>query len=86
MDFLSFFLSLSFEFPDPKDQSVNNPHRLVEREVVLALYNQAKPNNSYSNVSETVRNWFEVEAKRQGWTSVQFVNQAAVLVATVTLG
>lgn len=79
-------MSRLYEFPDPKDQSVNNSHRLVERDVVLALYNQANPKNSYSNVSETVRNWFEAEAKRQGWTSVQFVDQAAVLVATVTLG
>lgn len=75
-----------YEFPDPKDQSVNNPHRLVEREVVLALYNQANPGNTYANVAEAVRNWFEAEARRQGWTSVTFVDQAAVLVATVTLG
>ena len=75
-----------YEFPDPKDQSVNKPHCLVERDVVLALYNQANPSNNYSNVSETVRKWFEDEAKRRGWTSVQFVDQAAVLVATVTLG
>lgn len=74
-----------YEFPDPKDQSVNNPHRLVERDVVLALYNQANPTSTYANVSEAVRNWFETEAVRQGWTSVQFVDQTAVLVATVKL-
>ncbi|WP_145963951.1 hypothetical protein [Chromobacterium phragmitis] len=75
-----------YEFPDPKDQSVNNPHRLVEREAVLALFNQANPENTYTNVSETVRSWFEAEAKKYKWTSVTFVDQAAVLVATVTLG
>ena len=74
-----------YEFPDPKDQSVNNPHRLVERDVVLALYNQANPTSTYTNASEAVRNWFQAEAVRQGWTSVQFVDQAAVLVATVKL-
>jgi len=26
-----------FDFPDPNDRSVNNPHQLVERDVVLAL-------------------------------------------------
>ena len=75
-----------YEFPDPKDQSVNNPHRLVEREVVLALYNQENSGKTYTNVSETVRAWFEAEAKKHGWTSVTFVDQAAVLVATVKLG
>lgn len=73
-----------YEFPDPKDQSVNNPHRLVERDVVLALYNQAN-NSGSKNVSESVRSWFEKEAKKLSWISVQFVDQAAVLIATVKL-
>jgi hypothetical protein len=75
-----------YEFPDPNDRSVNNPHQLAEREVILALYNQANAANPYTNLSEAVRNWFETAAKAQGWASVQFVDQAAVLTATVKLG
>ena len=75
-----------FDFPDPNDRSVNNPHQLVERDVVLALYNQANPANPYTLPSEGVRTWFEAAAKARGWTSVQFIDQAAVLTATVSLG
>ena len=74
-----------FDFPDPNDRSVNNPHQLVERDVVLALYNQANPANPYTLLSEGIRTWFEAAAKARGWTSVQFIDQAAVLTATVSL-
>mgnify|MGYP000952661188 CR=1 FL=1 len=74
-----------YDFPDPNDRSVNNPHVLVERDAVLGLYNQANPGNTYTNLAEAVRTWFVAEARRIGWTSVQFVDQAAVLVATVQL-
>ena len=74
-----------YEFPDPKDRSVNDPHELVERERVLGLYNQANPNEQARNFSEKVRTWFEAEAARNGWHSVQFVGDAAVLEARVEL-
>lgn len=75
-----------YEFPDPRDRSVNNPHCLIEREVALGLYNQANSQNAYSNFAEGVRRWLEAEALNRGWTSVQFVDQAVVLTATVRLG
>jgi len=74
-----------YDFPDPKDRSVNNPHQLVERDVVLALHNQANPSTTYTNVAESVRDWFESHAKSKGWTSVQFVDQTAIMTATVQL-
>ena len=74
-----------YEFPDPKDRSVNNPHVLIERDAILGLYNQANPSNTYANLAEAVRDWFEAEAKRAGWVSVQFVDQAAVLTANIAL-
>ncbi|WP_146092822.1 hypothetical protein [Xanthomonas arboricola] len=74
-----------YEFPSPKDRSVNNPHELIERDAVLGLYNQANPANQYKVLSEAVRDWFTNESITKGWTSVQFVDQAAVLTATVNI-
>lgn len=74
------------EFPDPNDRSVNNPHVIVERNAMLGLYNQANPAKLASNVSETVRNWFEQEAGSKGWSNVVFPNpNTAVLEAKVTI-
>ncbi|WP_156500052.1 hypothetical protein [Ectothiorhodospira sp. BSL-9] len=75
-----------FEFPDPNDRSVNNPHVIVERNAILGLYNQANPSNQASNVSESVRKWFEQEAMARGWAKVMFPNQnTAVLEANVAV-
>lgn len=74
-----------YEFPDPNDRSVNEPSTIAERDAVLGLYNQANPGNSYQAVSDTVRQWFKEAAKKNGWTSVEFIDQKAVLTATVIL-
>lgn len=75
-----------YEFPDPNDRSVNNPHVIVERDAILGLYNQANSTKPASNVSETVRNWFEQEAKIRGWSNVMFPNpNTAVLEAKVSV-
>lgn len=75
-----------FEFPDPNDRSVNSPHVIVERNAILGLFNQANPSNPASNVSETVRKWFEQEALARGWTRVMFPNpNTAVLEANVSI-
>lgn len=78
------------EFPDPKDRSVNWSSVLVEPKDILALYNQANPNEQYENYAEAVRSWFESEAKNRGWSEVDFIGgpgdlRNAVLKANVRL-
>lgn len=75
-----------FGFPDPKDRSVNRPHALVERPVVIALFNRYNEENEHVKMCKAVKDWFVAEARRQGWKSVKFVDGAAVLTALVKLG
>lgn len=74
-----------YEFPDPKDRSVNNPQVLVESSAMLGLYNQANP-VQYGYVAQAVRSWFETEVRKAGWTFVSFVEPSAVLGVEVHLG
>ena len=74
------------EFPDPNDRSPSNPHVLIERDALINLYNQANPDKPAKNVSESVRDWFDKEAKARGWSNVMFPTQnTAVLEANVVL-
>ena len=72
-----------FEFPDPNDRSVNEPHVKLERREILGLYNQANPDADAKNVSDTVKSWLVDEGKRQGFSSIQFVESTAILGANV---
>lgn len=74
-----------YEFEDPNDRSVNKPHVYVERAEILGLYNQAHPTDPATNLSDTVRTWFEEEARRLGWSEITFVGNGAVLAAAVRL-
>lgn len=66
------------EWPDPKDRSPNKPHKLLERQAVIDLYQQGT-NEDVKNLTEKIKNWFESEAKKQGWDDVTWVDQCAVL-------
>ena len=74
-----------FEFPNPDDRSVNEPHVIVERPQILGLYNQAHPGEDAKKVSETVKNWFIAEALKLRWNSAKFVDSYAVLEASVVV-
>lgn len=67
--------------PDPNSRSKNNPAVLVDSEKILGYFNQKHKNSAEkaSYVSENVRNWYEKEAKAQGWDSVTFIGNQAML-------
>lgn len=71
-----------FEFPDPKDRSVNEPHIIIERPKILGLYNQSNNTNA-KNVSESVKEWIVAEGKKQGFSTVEVVGSAAMLGANI---
>jgi hypothetical protein len=53
---------------------------LLEREAVIDLYRQGANDESAKNLTDTIKNWFENEAKQQrGWDDVTWANQSAVL-------
>lgn len=72
-----------FEFPDPNDRSVNEPHEKLERREILGLYNQANPEVEAKNVSESVKQWLIAEGKTRGFSTVQFIENTAILGANV---
>lgn len=72
-----------FEFPDPNDRSVNEPHIMLERREMIGLHNQANPGAEAKNVSDTVKTWLEREAKSRGFNTVAFVGNTAILGANV---
>ena len=67
-----------YEWPDPKDRSPNNPQVIVEPEHILALYKK-ETGQTAQNVSASVRNQFEQDAKKYGWDEVNWVNNSCVL-------
>jgi hypothetical protein len=71
-----------YEWPDPKDRSPNQPETLLEREAVIDLYRQGTGDESAKYLTESIKRWFEEEAKKRGWDSVTWVNQKAVLKKT----
>ncbi|MDA8119002.1 MAG: hypothetical protein M0Z85_02915 [Gammaproteobacteria bacterium] len=73
------------EFPDVNHRSVYKPHVLVERDDVLAIYNQEHQDSQVKNVSENVKTWFIEEAHKNGWSTATFVESNAVLGAEVTV-
>ena len=69
-----------FEFAVPEDMSINKPSTLVESHEIIGLYNQAhSPNNHAKKVSESVKTWFDSEAKTLGWETIDFVDSRAIL-------
>lgn len=73
-----------FVMPDPDDRSPNQPHTIVERQAVLGLFNQSHPGAEAQNVTQNVRDWFETEAKAEGWAEIIWVdNNTAMLKANV---
>ena len=56
-------------FPNPFDQTSDNPGLLIPPTQVLEIYNQSK-NPPNTQVDQWVREWFEWKAKDLGWASV----------------
>lgn len=67
-------------FPDPGDRSANEPTTACSAERMVKLYNQAKGGDA-KNVSKTVREWFEAEAKSRGWVGIHFMNECQTKVS-----
>jgi len=63
-----------FKFPDPKDRSPNSPTTTCTAARIVSLYNQAN-GKAAVNVSKTVREWFEAEAKSHGWVGIHFMTE-----------
>ena len=74
-----------FEFPDPNDRSVNEPHVKLERREVLGLYNQTNSEIEAKRVSETVKNWIIEEGKARGFSAIDFIGNTAILGANIKL-
>lgn len=56
-----------FEFPDPRERSPNDPSESCAPEKVLGLYNQAEGNPRRVKICDRVRDWFDHEARQNGW-------------------
>jgi hypothetical protein len=61
-----------FKFPDPKDVPPKHPVVICPGERVLALYNQNTGENA-KRISKGVREWFQDEASRNGWSGTHFL-------------
>lgn len=59
------------QFPDPSEVTDGNPCVLRSNEVMVAIYNQ-EHGTSAKNLSASVREWIEDEAKKKGWKRVMF--------------
>ncbi len=75
-----------FVFPDPKDRSVNSPTTIISSAQVLGNYNQEHPDNKRERVTDVVKEWFQEQAKEEGWSESEFHGSDCLLVADVKLG
>lgn len=67
-----------FEFPDPDDRSANDPSIIAQPKHVLGLYNQTHQ-ETRQKVNDTVKEWFESEARVLGWPEATFAGNSCVL-------
>lgn len=65
----------SLLFPQSGRRSPDNPAVMCTAERVLGLYKQSTGKKA-TNVSATVRTWFKTEARKHGWTGVEFLPEA----------
>lgn len=73
--------SKALTFPSPVYSSPNNPCVLVEKEQVLALYNEYN-STALTKVDNKVMNWFVVTAEQlHGWGAASFKGLQCLLVA-----
>lgn len=59
-------------FPNPFDQTAEEPSIAVYPAQVLEIYNRSK-NPPKTQVDQWVREWFEWKAKDKGWASVTWI-------------
>lgn len=79
-------MTATIKFPLPKDRTKTDPGMIVPAADVLHLWVCLKAVLGAKfppNVKEVVETWFAEEAKKQGWTEIQWVGDVAVLLATV---
>lgn len=67
-----------FVFPDPDDQSPNNPSIIVSSQQVLGLYKRGT-GEKMEKVTDKVKQWFCQEAKTLGWNEAKFSGSQCVL-------
>lgn len=68
-----------YEHLDPNDRSPNSPGVMASSTRIKALFNQTYPQDRADNVSQRVREWFEIESKQRGWNGVEWVGNEALL-------
>lgn len=66
-----------FKFPDPGERSPREPAVMCPADRVLALYNQVNTGKPAEKVSNTVRKWFDAEARKAGWLCVKWFKDVA---------
>lgn len=58
--------------PDPNDRTINEPCVLLSSKNVIAIYRKMKNIGNGPVYRDIVRDWFKEEAKKAGWTVVEF--------------
>lgn len=59
------------KFPKPSAADDNNPVLYVDNDRVVQHYNEANEKSAKRN-SRAIRDWFEHEARKEGWGAVHF--------------
>lgn len=67
-------MSRPYEMPDPNDASPNNPGRIIAKEHVIGLYNQANPDDKMQRVTDKVKEWIQKEALNAGWDEAKVID------------
>jgi len=75
-------MSKQFSFPDVQDRTKNEPVCLVSPTQILGNYNQANPGKPQVSMKDNVRTWFQNEAYRLGWTTVEFRGNQCLLIVS----
>jgi len=68
-----------YEFLDVNDRSPNAPSVIASATRILALWNQAHPDDKMQNITQKVKDWFMAESKKRGWSEANFAGNECVL-------
>ena len=69
-----------YEQLDPNDRSVNSPTIIAAATRVLAIWNQANPNDKMEKITQKVKDWYISDAKKAGWDKADFAGNECILV------
>jgi hypothetical protein len=63
------------KFPQSSKCTVGDPAFLCPAQRVLDLYNQANPKATRERICKAVKEWFEQQAKAEGWAGARFFKE-----------